>query len=115
MNATDFISKAIYDELLADILNGKCVEYEEGKKVNGNRYKLIVSTDDYCWKEYGWITCWFDYNYKDDEFTDGRTIGGGSVHFYDADVKCYDDFIKYLNKRLERMPDFDEITQLRLF
>ena len=115
MNATDFITKTIYDTLLADILNGKCVEYEAEKSVNGNRYKLIVSTDDYCWKEYGWISVWYDYNYKDNDFIDGRTIGGGSVHFYDEDVKCYDDFIKCLNGHLKRMPDYDEITQLSLF
>ena len=115
MNATDFITKEKYDELLNVIFNGGKAEYEKKIKTNGNTYSLSLNSDRYTLDEYGWIVGFEDENYKCDSLYDGRCIQGGTVIFYDAEIRCYDDFIAHYNRRLKGTPDYDEITQLSLF
>ena len=115
MNASDFISKRIYDDLIADIKNGKGVHYEAEKKVNGNHYRFAVHTDDHTLKEFGWLAGFEDHNYKCDMLTDGRSIGGGTVIIYDTEIQSYDDFVKNFNRRLSHFPDYTEQEQLSLW
>lgn len=115
MNASDFISKTTYDTLLNEILNGKHADYEAEKKINGNRYRFALHTDDYTLKEYGWIAAFGDFSYKCDMLTDGRAVEGGTVIFYDSEMQNYDAFIKHFNKTLSRFPDYTEQEQLSLW
>ena len=116
MNATDFITKTQYNELIQNILNGIETGYEKEIRINGNVYNLwIHKGNNFTFKEYGWIAGFLDENFKCDTLTGGRCVQGGTLVFYDSDITCYEDFIKAFNKRLKSKPDYTEEEQLSLF
>ena len=120
MNAKDFFSESVYEDVLKVYNHQEVVDVLESpfKKVvraNGNSYQLLIWSGHYHPSVFNgayFLNCSYDFNHKG--LYDGRYIYGSSIK---PDMSSYQAFCKSINDVLKKTPDYqeDEEEQLTFF
>ena len=111
MNAKDFFSKDVYEEIVNAYQNEQVISvvdtpFRKTIKTNGNVYSLAVSMSYYVPSVYNGafhITLFYDFNHK--EGYGSRSQYGGTK---EPALSSYEAFCNSINEVLKRTPDFQE-------